>query len=150
MPDITLQVGIQLAFVGAFTVATAVSDLRSRRIPNAMTVPMFVLGLIYQAVFHQWAGLADAGWAFAMGFGILLVLWLVGGGGRHNRVILSELRYRLSGAVEPVEAVGWRGDALEAQAFAFLAARSLAGLPLSYPQTTGVSQPVTGGVRHVP
>ena len=76
--------------------------------------------------------------------------WLIGGGGRHNRAIMAELRHRLSGSVEPVEAVGWRGDALEAQAFAFLAARSLAGLPLSYPQTTGVSQPVTGGVRHVP
>ena len=76
--------------------------------------------------------------------------WLVGGGGRHNRAIMAELRHRLSGSVEPVEAVGWRGDALEAQAFAFLAARSRAGLPLSYPQTTGVSRPVTGGVRHVP
>lgn len=91
MPDITLQVGIQLAFVGAFTVAAAVSDLRSRRIPNAMTVPMFVLGLIYQAVFHQWAGLADAGQAFGMGFGILLVLWLVGGGGGGDVKLMGAL-----------------------------------------------------------
>ncbi|MEO1996433.1 MAG: A24 family peptidase [Planctomycetaceae bacterium] len=91
MADISLQVGILLGFVGVFTVATAVSDLRSRRIPNAMTVPMFVLGLIYQAVFNQWAGLADAGQAFAMGFGILLVLWLVGGGGGGDVKLMGAL-----------------------------------------------------------
>jgi len=44
-----------------------------------------------------------------------------------------------------VEVVGWDGDALEAQAFAYLAVRSLDGLPLTVPSTTGVSKPVTGG-----
>ena len=43
------------------------------------------------------------------------------------------------------DAVGWDGDAIEAQAFAFLAVRSLRGLPLSLPSTTGVPQPMTGG-----
>jgi anhydro-N-acetylmuramic acid kinase len=43
------------------------------------------------------------------------------------------------------EAVGWRGDAIEAEAFAYLAARSLAGLPISLPGTTGVGAPMTGG-----
>jgi anhydro-N-acetylmuramic acid kinase len=47
--------------------------------------------------------------------------------------------------VRPVEAVGWDGDALEAQAFAYLAVRSLAGLPLSLPSTTGVPEPTHGG-----
>jgi anhydro-N-acetylmuramic acid kinase len=47
--------------------------------------------------------------------------------------------------VEPVEAVGWRGDLLEAEAFAWLAVRSLDGKPLSLPSTTGVREPVTGG-----
>jgi anhydro-N-acetylmuramic acid kinase len=47
--------------------------------------------------------------------------------------------------VEPVEAVGWRGDLLEAEAFAWLAVRSLDGMALSLPTTTGVSEPVTGG-----
>jgi anhydro-N-acetylmuramic acid kinase len=42
--------------------------------------------------------------------------------------------------------LGWDGDFVEAQAFAYLAARSLAGLPLSYPETTGVSRPMIGGV----
>ena len=45
---------------------------------------------------------------------------------------------------------GWQGDALEAQAFAFLAVRSLKGLPLSLASTTGVREPATGGVLHRP
>ena len=48
-------------------------------------------------------------------------------------------------AVDAVESVGWSGDALEAQAFAYLAVRSCAGLPLSFPGTTGVAAPLTGG-----
>jgi len=47
--------------------------------------------------------------------------------------------------VRPVEAVGWDGDALEAQAFAYLAVRSVMGLPLSLPSTTGAPSPVCGG-----
>jgi anhydro-N-acetylmuramic acid kinase len=47
--------------------------------------------------------------------------------------------------VRPVEGVGWDGDALEAQAFAYLAVRSLRGLPLSLPSTTGAPQPTCGG-----
>ena len=74
--------------------------------------------------------------------------WLVCGGGRKNLSILEALRQRLDAAVEPVESVGWDGDALEAQAFAFLAVRSKLELPLSLPQTTGVSRPLTGGQLH--
>jgi anhydro-N-acetylmuramic acid kinase len=47
--------------------------------------------------------------------------------------------------VRPVEAVGWDGDTLEAQAFAYLAVRSILGLPLSLPSTTGVVRPTNGG-----
>ena len=71
--------------------------------------------------------------------------WLVTGGGRHNPSVMAALRAHLNAAVEPVEAVGWDGDALEAQAFGFMAARSLFGLPLTYPQTTGVGKPMPGG-----
>lgn len=70
--------------------------------------------------------------------------WLVSGGGRHNPAIMQALAEILPG-VEPVEAVGWDGDALEAQAFGFLAVRSLYNLPLSLPTTTGASHAVTGG-----
>ncbi|WP_439817416.1 anhydro-N-acetylmuramic acid kinase [Zavarzinia sp. CC-PAN008] len=71
--------------------------------------------------------------------------WLVTGGGRHNPVLMAGLRRRLGMPVEPVEAVGWRGDALEAEAFAFLAVRTLRGLPLSLPTTTGVVRAWGGG-----
>lgn len=74
--------------------------------------------------------------------------WLVTGGGRHNPVMMSALAKSLAAPVEPVEAVGWHGDALEAQAFAYLAVRSLQGLPLSLPTTTGVRQAVTGGTLY--
>lgn len=71
--------------------------------------------------------------------------WLVCGGGRHNPTLLASLRDVLAARVEPVETEGWRGDAIEAEAFAFLAVRSLRGLPLSLPSTTGVAAPTTGG-----
>ncbi|MDA8049414.1 MAG: anhydro-N-acetylmuramic acid kinase [Rhodospirillales bacterium] len=71
--------------------------------------------------------------------------WLVTGGGRHNQAIMAALREASGRSVEPVEAVGWDGDALEAQCFGFLAARVLAGLPLSFPETTGVGRPLRGG-----
>lgn len=74
--------------------------------------------------------------------------WVVTGGGRHNPVMMAALRRILDCPVEPVEAVGWSGDAIEAQAFAYLAVRSVYGLPLSLPSTTGVSEPMTGGVVH--
>lgn len=74
--------------------------------------------------------------------------WLVCGGGRHNPVLMEALEERLDAPVSGVEKIGWNGDALEAQAFAYLALRSLAGLPISFPTTTGVPQPLTGGRLH--
>jgi anhydro-N-acetylmuramic acid kinase len=76
------------------------------------------------------------------------VRWLVAGGGRHNPAIMAALADRLGAPVAPVESVGWAGDALEAQAFAYLAVRSLHGLSLSLPTTTGVPRPMTGGRLH--
>ena len=71
--------------------------------------------------------------------------WLVTGGGRHNPAIIAALRTALGVPVQPVETVGWDGDALEAQCFGFLAARVEAGLPISFPGTTGVPRPMPGG-----
>ncbi len=76
--------------------------------------------------------------------------WVVTGGGRHNPVLMQGLAGALGVPVLPAEAVGWDGDALEAQAFAFMAIRSAAGLPLSFPGTTGVPKPTPGGVFHRP
>lgn len=74
--------------------------------------------------------------------------WLVCGGGRHNGTLMKMLEDGLRASVAPVEAVGWDGDFLEAQAFAFLAVRSIHGLPLSLPTTTGVRSPQTGGILY--
>ena len=73
------------------------------------------------------------------------VRWLVTGGGRLNATFMRQFAQRLGVPVEPVEAVGWNGDALEAQCFAWLAVRSVRGLPLSLPSTTGVPHPMCGG-----
>ena len=76
--------------------------------------------------------------------------WYVCGGGRHNATLMRRLRRRMPVLVDPVEVLGMRGDALEAEAFAYLAVRSEKGLPISFPQTTGCSAPTTGGVAHLP
>lgn len=70
---------------------------------------------------------------------------LVTGGGRLNPVLMAELGRRCGVPCDAVEAVGWNGDALEAEAFAWLAVRVLDGKPLSWPETTGVPQPMPGG-----
>jgi anhydro-N-acetylmuramic acid kinase len=73
--------------------------------------------------------------------------WIICGGGARNLTMMRMLREKLSPAtVEAADALGWSADAIEAQAFGFLAARGLKGLPLSYPATTGVPMPMTGGV----
>ena len=70
---------------------------------------------------------------------------VVCGGGRHNPAIMAMLKGRAAVEVVPAEAVGWRGDAIEAECFAFLAARVLRGLPISFPTTTGAPGPLQGG-----
>ncbi|NCC21085.1 MAG: anhydro-N-acetylmuramic acid kinase [Alphaproteobacteria bacterium] len=72
----------------------------------------------------------------------------VTGGGRRNPEIMEGLRAVLRTPVAPVEDLGWNGDALEAEGFAYLAVRSLKGLSLSLPATTGVREPVSGGILH--
>ena len=71
--------------------------------------------------------------------------WLVSGGGRRNPALMAALRARLGVPVDAVEAVGWDGDALEAQCFGFLAVRVVRQMPLSFPGTTGVPRPLPGG-----
>jgi anhydro-N-acetylmuramic acid kinase len=71
--------------------------------------------------------------------------WLVTGGGRRNATLMRMLADALSVALQPIEAIGADGDALEAQAFAFMAVRSVRGLPISFPKTTGVPLPLCGG-----
>ena len=73
-------------------------------------------------------------------------LWLVTGGGRRNKFLMEQLAWHLEAPVAPVEAIELDGDSMEAEAWAYLAVRSLKGLPISYPGTTGAPYPLTGGV----
>ncbi|MBW3540553.1 MAG: A24 family peptidase [Planctomycetes bacterium] len=66
-------------------------DVRTRRIPNALTLPMFVAGLVYQIAFNGWAGVGEAAGGFAIGFGMLFILWLVGGGGGGDVKLMGAL-----------------------------------------------------------
>lgn len=70
---------------------------------------------------------------------------LVTGGGRHNATLMAMLTDRCGVPAEPVEAVGWDGDALEAEAFGWLAVRVVKGWETSWPETTGVPAAVCGG-----
>ena len=73
--------------------------------------------------------------------------WLVAGGGTRNPTLMRMLAQRLAPVgIETAGTVGWSADALEAQAFGFLAVRTLKGLPLTFPTTTGAPRPLTGGV----
>ena len=75
----------------AFTAVAAGWDLREKRIPNKLTLPVFFAGWIYQAVYHGWGGLADAGLGFLVGFGVLFVLWFIGGGGGGDVKLMGAL-----------------------------------------------------------
>ncbi len=70
---------------------------------------------------------------------------IVCGGGRRNPALLRELGLRTCLPVLTAEAVGWRGDSVEAELFAYLAARTVRGLPISFPGTTGAPAPSPGG-----
>jgi anhydro-N-acetylmuramic acid kinase len=73
--------------------------------------------------------------------------WIVAGGGSFNPTLMRMLAERLHPAtVETADRVGWSREALEAQAFGFLAVRALLGLPITFPKTSGAPQPLTGGV----
>lgn len=73
--------------------------------------------------------------------------WIVAGGGARNPTLVKMLRERLTPArIETADMVGWSPDALEAQAFGYLAVRTLNGLPITFPRTTGVPRAMTGGL----
>ncbi|MGA0594909.1 anhydro-N-acetylmuramic acid kinase [Enterovirga sp. CN4-39] len=76
--------------------------------------------------------------------------WIVAGGGARNGELMRLLNYHLRSEITTADAVGWSSAYLEAQAFAYLAVLSQLGLPITFPATTGVPQPITGGVKALP
>ncbi|MFM9941924.1 MAG: anhydro-N-acetylmuramic acid kinase [Hyphomicrobiaceae bacterium] len=73
------------------------------------------------------------------------LLWIIAGGGRRNQTLMRMIAARVENAVVPAEALDLDGDTMEAEAWAYLAVRSLKGLPLTFPETTGVAEPAIGG-----
>ncbi|WP_315759924.1 anhydro-N-acetylmuramic acid kinase [Sphingomonas sp. Y38-1Y] len=73
---------------------------------------------------------------------------IVAGGGRRNPTMMAMIAERTGLSPEPTDALGWNGDALEAEGFAYMAVRSLKGLPISFPGTTGAPRPMAGGTPH--
>ncbi len=71
--------------------------------------------------------------------------WVIVGGGAKNSYLMQRLGELIEAPVETGDDLGWQGGYVEAEAFGFLAARHLEGLPLTYPGTTGVNEPTTGG-----
>jgi anhydro-N-acetylmuramic acid kinase len=69
----------------------------------------------------------------------------VSGGGRHNPTLMAMIEQRAGVEAVSADTLGWRGDAVEAECFAFLAVRTLRGLPISFPSTTGAPRPLQGG-----
>ena len=88
---------ILVGCLSVFTAVAAVTDLRTRKIPNKLTLPAFVLGIIFQLVFHPYGdqtvvgSLLNVAAAFALGFGTLFVLWMVGGGGAGDTKMMGAL-----------------------------------------------------------
>jgi len=72
--------------------------------------------------------------------------WIVAGGGARNPTMMRMLGERLPASVETAQTLGWSSDAIEAQAFAYLAVRSLKDLPITFPGTTGAPAPMSGGI----
>lgn len=94
MPALSPATLILVIAVGAFTALAAFWDFKSKRIPNKLTLPMFFAGWVYQlgmSMAYGWDHLASAGAGFAVGFGLLFVLWFVGGGGGGDVKLMGAL-----------------------------------------------------------
>lgn len=96
------------------------------------------------------AGTARALALAAPHFPAPVVQWVICGGGARNPTLLRMIAEETRDKVVTATDLGWDGDGLEAHAFGFLAVRSLRGLPLTFPTTTGAPQPMTGGTLHLP
>ena len=97
MPELSLQLVVYLVSVVVFTASAAVFDARVKKIPNKLTLPFFGMGLLYQLAFNGLGegvarpGLIGAAAAFAAGFGMMWVLWMIGGGGGGDVKLMGAL-----------------------------------------------------------
>lgn len=109
MFELSLASTILVIAVAALTGVAAITDIRWRKIPNKLTLPMFALGWVYQGWFYGLNGLGNAALGFLVGFGVLFVLWMVGGGGGGDVKLMGALSvwlgYRMTLAVMVISTV---------------------------------------------
>lgn len=91
MQEITTAQLVLFLCVGAFTLVAAISDLRFRKIPNKMTAPMCVAGIVYHVAFFGLDGLWFSLLGFAAGFGVLFVLWMIATAGGGDVKLMAAL-----------------------------------------------------------
>lgn len=91
MQDLAISQIVLLLCVGVFTVVAAISDLRFRKIPNTMTGPMCIAGIVYHVGFVGWDGLWVSLLGFAAGFGVLFVLWMIATAGGGDVKLMAAL-----------------------------------------------------------
>src|SRR4051794_39769429 len=78
------------ALIAAFMTACAIVDYRSQKIPNWLTLPAALLGIGFHLLAPEGIGpMALAG--FAVGFSLLLLPWILGGGGMGDVKMLAAL-----------------------------------------------------------
>ncbi len=88
---VTPQMIVFLICIGLYTLTAAIWDIRVKRIPNKLTLPVFGLGIVYQLAFNGLPGLKDGGWGFFVGFGLLFLLWMIGSGGGGDVKLMGAL-----------------------------------------------------------
>ncbi|MEZ6059489.1 MAG: A24 family peptidase [Planctomycetaceae bacterium] len=91
LTDPNLHKSVFLFAVVLFTAITAWTDTRWRRIPNKITLPMWIAGWLYQGLFFKLAGLLDGLYGFGIGFGLFFVLWMVGSAGGGDVKLMGAL-----------------------------------------------------------
>jgi len=99
MFDLNTSQIVFLIAVVTYTVATSFTDLKSRKIPNRLTAPMCVAGFVYQGVFFGLPGLGNGALGFAVGFGILFLLWMIGSAGGGDVKLIGGLSVWLGAAL---------------------------------------------------
>jgi len=71
---------------------------------------------------------------------------IITGGGRKNHVLVKSLQSKFAAKILVAEEIDLDGDSLEAEAFAYLAVRSILGKPITFKNTTGINKSSSGGV----
>lgn len=109
MADLSTASIVLAACMAVFTAVAAVCDHRFMKIPNKLTFPVFLLGWVYQGAFHGFPGVLNGLGGFAVGFGILFALWMVGGGGGGDVKLIGALSvwmgYRMTLSVLAISVV---------------------------------------------